>query len=143
MGSAPYELDFAPDVSPDGTRIVYTTTQYGEIGPAGFIGRALYRNFEIETSALDGSDRRRLTENGEHDHDVAPAWSPDGNRIAFVREGYQAERGIYVMAADGSNARRIVAFRAADIAAGQRVVGLFPCVRPASGLLTGRRWRTW
>ena len=119
-GSGRYELDFAPDVSPDGTRIVYTTTHHGEISPAGFIGRGIYRNFEIETSALDGSDRRRLTENGEHDHDVAPAWSPDGSRIAFVREGYQAERGIYVMAADGSRARLIVPFRGPDVATGRR-----------------------
>ena len=122
-GSGRYELDFAPHISPDGTRIVYTTTRHSEVKDFGLLGRVIMRNFEIETSALDGSDRRRLTENGEHEHDVAPAWSPDGSRIAFVREGYPTptESGIYVMAADGSGERRIVPFRVADIAAGQRV----------------------
>lgn len=47
----------------------------------------------------DGSDLRRLTTEGG----VEPAWSPDGQRIAYVgsRQGGSAE--IYVMHADGSN----------------------------------------
>ena len=72
------------------------------------------RNFEIETSGLDGSDRRRLTDYDTND--VSPAWSPDGSRIAFVREQASIRddvRGIYTMAADGSDTRRVLRFRAA------------------------------
>ncbi len=43
----------------------------------------------------DGSEQRRLTRDGG-----APAWSPDGRRIAFV-----SSDGIYVMNADGSGER--------------------------------------
>ena len=101
------EVYISPDISPDGTRLVYATTRHG--------------NFEIETSALDGSNRRRLTDTGRADHDVAPAWSPSGDRIAFARVAYgdQVEKGIYVMDADGANPRRIVAFREWDPEAGQ------------------------
>jgi Tol biopolymer transport system component len=36
-----------------------------------------------------------------------PAWSPDGSRIAFHGGRYDAERGIYLMSADGSGLRRL------------------------------------
>ena len=52
----------------------------------------------------DGSGQRRLTLNGASY--VAPVWSPDGRRIAFVsrRDG---EFEIYVMNADGSRQQRL------------------------------------
>ena len=101
-------LDYSPDVSPGGSRIVYTTAKHltkGDYDPWGAT-----RNFEIEVSALDGSDRRRLTENG--DLDISPLWSPDGRRIAFARIDDPDDRGrdggIYVMGSAGSDVRRIV-----------------------------------
>ena len=109
------EVYISPDISPDGARLVYATTRHG--------------NFEIETSALDGSDRRRLTETGRAEQDVAPAWSPSGDRIAFVKEGQK--RGIYVMAADGADVRRIVAFREWDPEAGQFDTDRFHRAGPA------------
>ena len=126
------ELEISPDISPDGARLVYATTRHKELGPGLFVER-IYRNFEIETSALDGSDRRRLTETSYLEHDVAPAWSPSGDRIAFVKEGHvaQVERGIYVMAADGSGVRRIVAFRVADLEVGQFETDVFHRAGPA------------
>ena len=52
----------------------------------------------------DGSGRGRLTD--EQGDDSDPAWSPDGNMIAFSsRRGGQ--RDIYVMNADGSELRRV------------------------------------
>ena len=75
------------------------------------------RNFEIETSRLDGSDRQRLTDNG--DLDTAPAWSPDGESIAFVRERFSSENpGIYTMNSDGTDQRPIVPFRTSDFEKG-------------------------
>ena len=53
---------------------------------------------------VDGSGQRRLTRTVALK--VAPAWSPDGRRIAFVgrRDG---NLEIYVMSADGSGQRRL------------------------------------
>jgi Tol biopolymer transport system component len=54
----------------------------------------------------DGSRQTRLTEN--QDNDQNPAWSPDGEHIAFagVRDG---KGGLYVMNADGGNFTRLTA----------------------------------
>ena len=59
------------DVSPDGSRIVYSTCEYPLDG------------YEIATVRVDGTDQRRLTKDGHFDH--YPVWSPDGNRAALVK----------------------------------------------------------
>jgi TolB protein len=64
--------------------------------------------------AADGSHVRRIT-NGP---DLFPEWSPDGERIAFVRGGYAeaaegdpppkyANRNVWVVRSDGSDARQV------------------------------------
>ena len=90
--SGDWENDYWPDVSPDGSRVVYTTSRHKTKGG---------RSYEIETSKLDGSDRRRLTDNPGHD--AFPAWSPDGARIAFLYN----RKGIVIMAADGADQRTV------------------------------------
>ena len=89
---------FHADVSPDGSRIVYSSCQYptdglyatyrhADLGPRRrypLEGRERYF-YEIATVAVDGSERRRLTESDYIDH--FPSWSPDGSRIAFTRDG--------------------------------------------------------
>ena len=86
----------SPDVSPDGSRVVYVARE-GD-------------NWEIVSSAIDGSDRQQLTDWKGDDTD--PAWSPDGRLIAFVSENRDERNrtGLYVMAADGSNVRPVVTF---------------------------------
>ena len=88
--------DYWPDVSPDGSRVVYITS-HGESDDL--------RSFEIETSKLDGSDRRRLTENRVWDR--RPAWSPDGGQVAFSSDDDDGYDNIIVMASDGSDKRII------------------------------------
>ena len=59
----------------------------------------------------DGSNPRRLTNDSAND--VAPVWSPDGRRIAFMssRDGNWE---IYSMGSDGSNPRRLTSNSATD-----------------------------
>ena len=54
----------------------------------------------------DGKNQRRLTKNPLHDTD--PAWSPNGERIAFMSDmNGRANYDIYVMDADGSNPQNL------------------------------------
>jgi Tol biopolymer transport system component len=56
-----------PSWSPDGTRIAFQTSQEN--------------TYKIYTMAVDGSDRRAVTQG--KDDDRHPAWSPDGTMLAF------------------------------------------------------------
>jgi Tol biopolymer transport system component len=96
----------ALDVSPDGRRVVY----------AQLAGQSHYQHFELHVMNLDGSDRRRLTDDDTGDD--APAWSPDGRRIAFVSNRAESApclfhdctgstNELYVMDADGSDVTRL------------------------------------
>ena len=82
------------DLSPDGTRLVYTycVKREGE--------------FEIAVVNLRSNKQLRLTENLYLDH--YPEWSPDGKRIAFVSDDENTWRsGLYTMAADGTEVQRL------------------------------------
>jgi TolB protein len=65
------------------------------------------RNSEIAISNADGSDERVLTNNAAFDG--WPAWSPDGNHIAFAsnRLGPANHGQIFVMSPDGSELRQV------------------------------------
>ena len=100
-GGGEYVIDHSPSVSPDGSRIAYSTYRYRRDTEP--------RYFEIETAALDGSGRRRLTEKAGLD--IAAAWSPEGDRIAFLRVNAcdkAQSLGIYTVESDGSDVRRIM-----------------------------------
>jgi Tol biopolymer transport system component len=77
---------FSAAFSPDGIRILFD--------------QGTDSGFDVYVMEADGSDVRPITYTGQ---DYDPAWSPDGTRIAFTRQGSGAQSDIYVMDADGSN----------------------------------------
>lgn len=91
------ELDFSPSLSPDGNSVAYTTLRYAA-------GELYEHTYEIATQPIDGSDRQRLTRNDWHD--VSPAWSPDGSRIAFISTRDGTSR-VFTIAPDGKDERNI------------------------------------
>lgn len=89
----------ALDLSRDGTRLVFTVTDYN-----------LEKNnatthlwlLEAATGAM-----HQLTTAGERESD--PRWSPDGTRIAFVaKRGADEQPSLYVIPAAGGEAEKIV-----------------------------------
>ena len=78
--------------SPDGQHIVWMR-RFPELG------------FDVWTMRSDGSNARRLTDNGSAS-DAYPSWSPDGKRIAFDSDR-DGNNEIYLMQADGSDQLRV------------------------------------
>jgi hypothetical protein len=101
----PLSIDQA-DLSPDGRHIAYIDPW----GPWPPSSRDIWR------VGLDGRNAENLTEKaGISGVNCAPCWSPDGTMIAFHHS--EVEPGempcapgwdVWVMAADGSNARRVI-----------------------------------
>jgi Tol biopolymer transport system component len=82
-----------PTWAPDGTRIAFAAK-----ASENDANTAL----EIWVMNADGSGLTRLTNNGSGVRDTQPAWSPDGDRIAFLSEGRTGDTNsnIYVMDTD-------------------------------------------
>ena len=100
---------FHADLSPDGSRIVYSTCEYPTEGKFLYSERENY-HYEIAVMNLGGDGKQRLTEN--HDLDHYPTWSPDGSHIAFLSSrGHSNDIGadLYTMGADGSHVRLVSA----------------------------------
>jgi TolB protein len=108
---------FDPALSPDGRRIVFRFQKGDD------------RTADIYVMNVDGSGLENLTRNRAMDY--APSWSPDGKRIVFASDRGGSFPHIYVMDADGTNARRV-----------GRSTGEYPSWSPdgrriAFGVLTG------
>jgi Tol biopolymer transport system component/DNA-binding winged helix-turn-helix (wHTH) protein len=90
-------LEVDPAISPDGKWVAFAWD-----GGSG-------DNFDIYVQSIDGSSPMQLTKDAAPDH--APAWSPDGQRIAFVRV-LEGKREIVVLPVLGGSER--VLFEAAQ-----------------------------
>jgi Tol biopolymer transport system component len=78
-----------PDWSPDGSKIVSELRDFRQ------------GKYDIVVMNPDGSGRTFLTNNPPSTFDLAPVWSPDGRKIAFVRqEG--GSKSLRTMNADGT-----------------------------------------
>ena len=86
-----------PSWSPDGMRLVFSSTSEFDVRP------------ELWIVDADGSDLTQLT-NTDLRTEWAPVFSPDGARIAFLRakagEGYPVS-DIFTMAVDGSDRQQV------------------------------------
>ena len=80
----------APQISPDGSQIVYT------LATSDPATRKISAQLWIRN--LDGSSARRLTWSGERNGGAH--WSPDGRQIAFVSDRVP-KSGIFVLTVDG------------------------------------------
>lgn len=80
-----------PDWSPDGREIVFASVDTSGVG-------------ELYVSESTGSSIRQLT--GQPAHYENPAWSPDGQWVAFEM-GLEDDWGLYLVRPDGSDLRRI------------------------------------
>lgn len=94
-----YEWDTYPEISPDGSRIVWRRIIREE-------GR---RNSEVFIANRDGSNPINLT--NYSGFDGYPTWSPDGTKILFVSTrngpGESPRPGIFVMNPDGTDISQI------------------------------------
>jgi dipeptidyl aminopeptidase/acylaminoacyl peptidase len=103
-GAAPVQVtsgpdDFAPNFSPDGSRIVFARGGR-EIGMVGAGGGAVTI---LSVPPVPGAT---------HTYAYSPAFSPDGSKLAFEREASgssgRIENGIFTMAVDGSGLAKTI-----------------------------------
>ncbi len=84
-------VDNTPEISPDGSRFACTIANARGID-------------EIWTSSIDSPGFQRLGTDPDADAS-SYVWSPDGGRIAYIRQGKDGRDGIYVQDAEGGEAK--------------------------------------
>ena len=106
-------FDMEPSWSPDGSRVVFVRRHHGE-APKFFQRRI--RSVELLTISPETKAEQPLLrlpyESPEPDRLWSPAWSPDGQTIAFIRQevgdrGYGRRPKLWIVDADGSNAHEV------------------------------------
>ena len=98
---------------PDGNRLIWTSTRDLTDMPAGSYSdpNNYPQGAELYSSALDGSDVKRLTDNRYYDAEVAV--SPDGKWILWARQ-IDGKVDLWRMPADGSGEEQQITFTDAD-----------------------------
>ena len=93
------QIGSAASISPDLSRLTFADYEHDS-----WVPWLESYDWEIVTTAPDGSDNRRLT--NSEGWDYAPVWSPDGSRIAFLSTRLGATN-ILTMAPNGSELKSI------------------------------------
>lgn len=88
------------DISPDGTRVVYTVREPLLTDEESKFVTHLY---------LAGAEGEPLRLTYGEASDTMPRWSPDGRHIAFLSDRAKGKRNIYVMRIDGGEAWPVTA----------------------------------
>ena len=99
--------DWWPSWSPDGSKIVFMTNRNltpGDTIPA-------HPQYDLYVINVDGSGETRITT--DTTNEAQPAWSPLGNRIAFVSDR-DGNNEIYLMNPDGGAVTRLTNDSASD-----------------------------
>ena len=94
------QWDYAPAVSPDGTRLAFTSTRSG--------------SHELWLAASDGSNPTKLT-SFEGPWTGMPDWSPDGEELVFVARP-EGTANLYLVSAAGSPPRQLTSAPGDEIA---------------------------
>jgi Tol biopolymer transport system component len=102
---------WSPDISPDGTKVLFVSYEPGDWDPYCRVEE--FYNCAIFVVNTDGSGLTQI----EPELGNYPRWSPDGSKIAFVKNIRMGSQGeidlstLYVMNADGSDATPVVSDR--------------------------------
>lgn len=88
-------VESSPSLSPDAALVAYVAIPAGK------------RHSAIMVQTTNPSSPRQLSHPGEHANDSAPAWSPDGREIAFLRTVPGKECQVLVMPVNGGAERAV------------------------------------
>ena len=105
----------SPAWSPDGQAIAFLVVERMLSGDDGTV----FRQTSLDMVNVDGSGRRRLLAGKEQrvldrrdlgpiELNSSPAWSPDGQRIAFLKLDDEGRRKLYTIGHDGADLREVV-----------------------------------
>jgi hypothetical protein len=89
--------DYAPALSPDGTKIAYTSNAGG--------------NYDLWVMDADGTGARKVGSGATFDG--YPSWSPTGGQIVF-QSNRTGRENLWIVGADGTGLRRLTSVSTAD-----------------------------
>ncbi|MEF2276814.1 S9 family peptidase [Deinococcus sp. YIM 134068] len=98
-----------PQVSADGARVVFVLSRIEEEDPARLKDGFPKPRYRSHLWMSEGGEARQLTR-GEG-RDTSPRLSPDGETLAFVREGGGEKGQLFLLPLTGGEARRVTRFK--------------------------------